>query len=750
MQYSIDGNAFGPPVSLAGNPDSNTISTLTVGTHTVSVSYSGDSNFFPGTVSTSQIVNPASVGVALTSSQNPSVYGQSVTFTATMNAANGLVRRRNGARPMDVTGTVTWSQNTGCGTVSVSYTTGTGTGTATCTTATLPVGSAEQVTANYSGDGNHSAGSGSLTQTVNPVSTSTSVASTLNPSGYGQAVSFTATVTGSNPTGTVQFSIDGSSFGSPVTLVSGTATSANISTLAVGTHAIAVTYSGDAINGTSTGSLGQIVSPANVGVVVVSSLNPTVYGQSVTFTATMNAASGLVRRNGAKPMDVTGTVTWSSNTGCGTVPVSYTAGTGTATATCTTTILPVGSADQIAANYSGDSNHNAGSGSVSQEVDAAGTTVSVASSLNPTVFGESVTFTATINAANGLVSHRNSAKPMDVTGTVAWSSNTGCGTTTVNYTAGTGTGTATCTTTALPEGTDMITATYSGDSNHNGGTETLTGGQQVNPPLSIPTINWSTPAPITYGTALSTRQLNAKAKYGTKTVLGTFAYTPAAGTILTPGSYSLLVTFTPNDTNTYATQTGSVTLVVNPIKPVMKITESKDGLILTLDFGVTATYGQPTGSVEVSSGAGGATCNATLTSGTGACTLTFPTGGTYTLAVTYSGDSNDESITETRTLTVNQLHTTTKITSITSPVIQNEPVTVNFSVTAIQGQPTGSVTITSNLGGPNCTGTLTNGTGSCTLTGFASQGTYTLTATYSGDSNDAVSSVNHNVRVVAP
>jgi len=68
--------------------------------------------------------------------------------------------------------------------------------------------------------------------------------------------------------------------------------------------------------------------------------------------------------------------------------------------------------------------------------------------------------------------------------------------------------------------------------------------------------------------------------------------------------------------------------------------------------------------------------------------LTFSTGGTYTLAITYSGDSNDESVTLTRTVTVNPLHTTTKITSITpSPVPTSTPITLDFSVAASQGSP---------------------------------------------------------------
>jgi hypothetical protein len=58
------------------------------------------------------------------------------------------------------------------------------------------------------------------------------------------------------------------------------------------------------------------------------------------------------------------------------------------------------------------------------------------------------------------------------------------------------------------------------------------------------------------------------------------------------------------------------------------------------------------------------------------------------------------------------------------------------------------VAVTSNNGGPSCMGTLASGTGACILT-FTAKGTYTLTATYSGDSNDAASTATHAVKVVA-
>ena len=87
---------------------------------------------------------------------------------------------------------------------------------------------------------------------------------------------------------------------------------------------------------------------------------------------------------------------------------------------------------------------------------------------------------------------------------------------------------------------------------------------------ATPTVNWSAPAAITYGTALSSAQLNATASYNGSTVAGTFAYTPASGTVLNAGAnQTLSVTFTPTDTNDYNAATGSVSLTVNKATPTI-------------------------------------------------------------------------------------------------------------------------------------------------------------------------------------
>ncbi len=77
-------------------------------------------------------------------------------------------------------------------------------------------------------------------------------------------------------------------------------------------------------------------------------------------------------------------------------------------------------------------------------------------------------------------------------------------------------------------------------------------------------ISWATPAAITYGTPLSSTQLDATAN-----VPGSFSYSPAAGTVLGAGAQTLSVIFTPADPTDYASATDSVTLTVNQATPTI-------------------------------------------------------------------------------------------------------------------------------------------------------------------------------------
>lgn len=78
---------------------------------------------------------------------------------------------------------------------------------------------------------------------------------------------------------------------------------------------------------------------------------------------------------------------------------------------------------------------------------------------------------------------------------------------------------------------------------------------------ATPAITWATPMTITYGTALSATQLDATAN-----VPGSFVYNPPAGTVLSPGSHALSVSFTPTDRTDYTSATATVTLTVSALE----------------------------------------------------------------------------------------------------------------------------------------------------------------------------------------
>jgi Flp pilus assembly CpaE family ATPase len=83
--------------------------------------------------------------------------------------------------------------------------------------------------------------------------------------------------------------------------------------------------------------------------------------------------------------------------------------------------------------------------------------------------------------------------------------------------------------------------------------------------LETPEIEWQVPAPIAYGTPLGAPQLNA-----TSPIPGKFAYVPAKGSKLPPGTHSIWVTFAPTDTKRYASTQYAVSLTVTLATPVIK------------------------------------------------------------------------------------------------------------------------------------------------------------------------------------
>jgi uncharacterized membrane protein len=409
----LDGATSLGTATVSGGGAALAISTLATGAHSITAVYSGDANCLTSTsAAVAQTVNKAASTVALVSSANPSTFGQSVTFTATVSpaSATGTVQFLDGAASL--------------GTATVSS------GSAALAISTLATG-AHSITAVYSGDATYlTSTSAAVAQTVNKVATSVALASSLNPSAFGQSVTFTATVSPASATGTVQFLDGATSLGTAT--VSGGSAALAISTLAAGAHSITAMYGGATNYATSTSAaVAQTVNKVATSVALASSANPSTFGQSVTFTATVSPASA------------TGTVQF----------LDGATSLGTATVSSGSTALAISTlaagAHSITAVYGGATNYaTSTSAAVAQTVNKAATSVTLVSSLNPSTFGQSVTFTATVS-------------PASATGTVKFLDGaTSLGTATVSG------GSATLAISTLASALHSITAVYGGATNY--------------------------------------------------------------------------------------------------------------------------------------------------------------------------------------------------------------------------------------------------------------------------------------------
>jgi hypothetical protein len=194
---------------------------------------------------------------------------------------------------------------------------------------------------------------GSFSVSVSLLATDTAVSASPGASSvYGQSVAFTATVTpagpgSGTPTGTIQFQVDGSNFGAPVSLA-GDITSLSTTVLAAGSHTIAAIYSGDTIfaGSSSTLSGGQTVTPAPLTITAQNQVMD--QGSNVpTLTASF---SGFV--NGDSPASLTTqptpTTTATSASPVGSYPITVSGAVGPNYSISyqngTLTVLPAGSA----------------------------------------------------------------------------------------------------------------------------------------------------------------------------------------------------------------------------------------------------------------------------------------------------------------------------------------------------------------------------------------------------------------------
>jgi PGF-pre-PGF domain-containing protein len=276
-------------------------------------------------------------------------------------------------------------------------------------------------------------------------------------------------------------------------------------------------------NGSDVQSWGWIVSKVNTSISVNSSQNPSAFGQPVTFTATIAPVA-------LETVTPTGTVEFfNGSTLLGSAGLSGT------TATFSTNALGVGS-NSITAVYSGDNNFS--------NITSPAITQTVVTKETPTITWSNpadITYPAALSGIQ-LNAIATNATGATVDGNFTYIPPAG-----TVLSAGNGQ-------------TLSVTFTPTDTSDYNTASKSVT----INVLQATPTITWSNPADIVYGTALSSTQLNASAS-----VNGTFTYNPTAGTILSAGSQTLSTIFTPQDTTNYTIASASVDINVNQATPTI-------------------------------------------------------------------------------------------------------------------------------------------------------------------------------------
>jgi len=536
---------------------------------------------------------------------------------------------------------VTFTSSGACSNVGATYTMTSGTGTCS-------------VIANQAGDSNYAAAP-ALTVTVAAVPASQTITFNQNApaaAAYNSNFTVTATGTSGNP---VAFTSSGScsNVGATYTMISGAGTCSVIANQPGNTNYSAAPQVTETVNATQASQSITFTQSA-----------PSFAPYNGSFTVVAAASSGLP-------------VTFGSSGVCTNAGATFTMTN--SKGTCTVTVSQSGNANYLAAP------------SILQTTTAAKAAPAVTFTGAPATAPYQSTFTVAATTNSG------------ITPTIAATGSCSISGTTVTMTSGTGT----CTMTAKWAANAYYLAT--------------TVAQTTTAEKLVSTVNWTAPAAITYGTALSGTQLNA-----TASVPGNFVYSPAAGTIQKAGSDTLKVTFTPTLSKDYTTATASVVIQVNQATPA-----------ITWPTPAAIVYGTALSATQLD-----ATANVAGKFAYSPASGKVLTAGTKTLSVTFTPTDivDYTKVTTTVTLVVNKVGTSTAITSdLPNPSAAGQAVGVHFTVTPATNytSPTGTVIVNASTG-ESCSATFSGGSGSCTVK-FTTTGARTLTATYGGDSNNSSS-----------
>ncbi len=471
-----------------------------------------------------------------------------------------------------------------------------------------------------------------MTQTVNQISlatTTTTLASSQNPSIISHSITFTATVSPNTATGIVEFDDSGANTILGTSTISSGQATFTIQSLSIGSHNIVAKYLGDTNDASSTSTFTQTVNQINTSTtttILTSSQNPSIISHSVTFTATVSpsTATGTVQFNDSSTILGTGTISGGQ-------------------ATFTTSSLSIGS-HNIIAKYLGDTNDAPSMSTLTQvvnQISLATTTTTVLSSANPSTFGQSVSFTATItpNTATGTVQFAidgvNTGSPVTLSG-----------------------GTASISSSSLSIGSHTITAAYLGDTNDAASTSsvlvqtvnqislattTTTLVSSKNPSTTGNSVTFT--ATVSPSTATGTVQFNDSST-NPSTILGTSTISSGQATFATSlsiGSHNIVARYLGNTNDAPSTSTltqtvNQVTITSSTISLSSNTTSTIFGHSVT--FTATVSPSTATGTVQLLLSGTNFGSPVALSGGQAIFTTSSIPVGTYSLTASYSGDIN--------------------------------------------------------------------------------------------------------------
>lgn len=747
VQFTVDNSNFGAPVAVSnGAASSAALSTLPAGDHSVVAIYSGDANFGGSTSPTFTLrVRVPGVPTTTTLSVAPatSQYGDQVTFTATV--------AKNGASSADPSGDVTFTDGTTTiGTAALVA--GAGGQTATLTTSALNVGT-HNVVASYEGDDTFDPSASSPTAvTVTPADTVTAVDTSSASLVNGQAVTYTATVTRASagagtPTGTAQLFVDGIATGDTEPLTGGVAVFNPITSLTAGDHTIRVAYSGDGNFTSSAGTLGQHVDKAATAVALIASPSPSAQDQAVTLTATVAAVA-------PGSGDPSGTVTFlaDGNT-IGASSLTSTAD-GMQASVSVATLAPGG--HTLQATYNGDADF---SGSQSAQVDQtvisgaaqAATTTHISSSVNPSTYGQLITFTADVSAVDS-----SAGTPQ---GTVQFSLDG----TNIGEPVSVENGVAVSPTIASPDpGDHLVIAAYLPGDGFAASGDTLTqtiADASVHVALSSSAASSAYGQSVTFHAAVSSQQVGTGVPTGLAQFyvddqpLGTAVALSAAGTAdspavatLKPGAHTVAVVYS-GDVD-FVGDSATTTQTVARIATTTTIASSKPAASYgdSITFTATVTPASPAlgaaaGTVVFTDGTTSLGSSAVAPDGTATLTTSALAAGAHAITAAYTGSTT---FAPSTSATLNQAVGRAATTMTADPAVVkanklNLPLgQLKAHLSTAQG-PLAGQTVVFTIGPSTACTVQTDATGTATCNAFAYIGTLLLkkgyTATYAGTAN---------------